>query len=176
MIMNARIIIVIVVIAVIVIVGAAAWALSRSARPFSRQAPQSNLQNVSQVLSSTNLDPIDPAAVPPGAAIQIGTPRDTVSVNNFYKTALGYDGEAVVIRRTAQYEITYGSDTSAFGIYVMAGPADQARRTAKNDLLGILGITQSELCKLAVTEVISQSADPASSGTPLPVSSCVGSF
>ncbi len=81
--------------------------------------------------------------------IEIGTPKGTVQVNNFYKTLVDTEEGSVIMKESAGYEIFYDRSSSQFYIYLATASSSQAQ--AETDLLNILGVGQSDACKLSVS-------------------------
>lgn len=126
-------------------------------------------------VSADKITPFSPNGIPPGNTVSIGTPEGIVIVSNFYKTAIGTDGRALVLRKTSGYEIIYNAEESAFGIYVLASPVASEEATAEQNLLSVLDISQQDACKLNVTWGVSPSVDPSRAGATYGLSFCPGS-
>jgi hypothetical protein len=164
----------IVIIIVAVIAGLAGYLLF-----FRSQNANQNPGNGSPSTASqpSVIVPLDPAIIPAGEKIVFGTSSNgAVTVNNFYKIAKGYDGDALVIRNAAEYQIIYVGENSAFGIYIIGGSVESSRKAAEEDLLAILGISQAETCLLKVSWSVSPAIAQNLSGHNYPLSFCPGSL
>jgi len=158
------------IIITIAVIGLVAYFLFFRSTKNSPEAGVSNAENMAS--QAGTIIPIDPANVPPGEKIAIGTQHGTVVVRNFYKVAEGFDGDALVIRATANYEILYDKIESAFGIFVMAGPVQSSARAAENDFISILGISREQACFLNAVWSVSAVLDKNLSGKDYPLSFC----
>lgn len=118
--------------------------------------------------------PLDSAIIPPGEKIVFGTSRGAVAVNNFYKVAEGFDGEALVVGATREYQIFYNAGDSVFGIFVVGGAVESSRKAAEAELLAILGISQAEACLLKASWSVSPAVASDLSGKSYPLSFCPG--
>lgn len=116
--------------------------------------------------------PLAPETIPNGNSITFGTSRGSVITNNFYKIAQGSDGDALVIRRTPQYEIMYDAADSTFGIFITEGPVASSERAAENDLVNILGISKAQVCLLSAVWSVSVAVNENAAGRNYPLSFC----
>lgn len=114
--------------------------------------------------------PLDPAVIPQDEKILFGTAMGAVEVNNFYKSARGFDGDALVVSSASNYRIFYNAENSAFGVLLIGSDLGRARTEAEKEFLDKLGILQKEACKL---DVMVYSADPAFGGTAKRLSFCL---
>ncbi|OGY99725.1 MAG: hypothetical protein A2945_01860 [Candidatus Liptonbacteria bacterium RIFCSPLOWO2_01_FULL_52_25] len=89
--------------------------------------------------------------VPSGDVIQIGTSHGIIEVKNFYRNIVAYESEFLIVVRTADYEITYDTTRSSFYVAVLVSTGPALTR-GEEALLGLLGVTQSDACKLDVAE------------------------
>lgn len=155
------------IIAIVIVVGVAAYFM------FLKQkvAP---LDTAGQQPAATEqaLIPVSSSEVPAGDKIALGTSDGIIYVNNFYKIARGYSGEALVIKSASQYLLLYDAAVSAFGIYIVAGPVQSYLNVAENDLIGILGVQQAQACLLDVSWSVSSAVDKNLSGRNYPLSFC----
>ncbi|MDR3378605.1 MAG: hypothetical protein P4M10_07965 [Verrucomicrobiae bacterium] len=138
-----------VVLAIALVAGAAVFMfVNRSASTAQTTIPSTVGTGTSQ--AANVLVPVYSA--PSSTTITIGTPSGLVTVNNFYKTALGAEEQFVVLAQGQDYEITYNVNTSSFYINVLQTPFDAGRAAGEAGLLQILGVTRADACKLDVTE------------------------
>jgi hypothetical protein len=107
---------------------------------------------------------------PTSTTIVLGTSQGSVTVNNFYATALGADGEFIRLAQN-NYKIDYDTDNSSFDLDVDPASFDTGRASAEANFLTLLGISQTDACKLTVA--VSEVA--ASSSLRLPLSFCASS-
>ncbi len=118
--------------------------------------------------------PLGAAAIPGGDKVTIGTNQGTVSVNNFYKIAKGWNGSestALVIAMTSKYQILYDVSVSAFGIYIVGDLSGPSRSDAEKRFLEITGVSKTDACKLDVTVNIPYGRNLIVGG-PYPLSFC----
>ncbi len=134
--------------------------------------PEQHGQPTGNTQQPNKIIPVDPVSIPAGDKISFGTAHGTVEVNNFYKVAKGYNGDALVIQKTPEYEIIYNSANSAFGIYITGGQVGSSRTLAEADLVNTLGIPQAQVCYLNVVWSVSASLDKSMSGRNYPLSFC----
>src|SRR5438067_1588362 len=114
----------IVVFVIIIMLGIAGYFIffrPMAAKPIQKTQSAGNAQRLSKVT------PLPPASIPTGEKIEFGTPHGSIEVNNFYKAAKGYEGDALVIRQTAFYEIIFDGLDSVFGIYITGGSISTSR-------------------------------------------------
>jgi hypothetical protein len=160
--------IIIVIIILLAILCALAWLLMRKNQETSSVA---TVTIPSPVISPTSTLQI--AAQPTGDTIDIGTSHGTVTVKNFYKSALGWEDAYLIFQKNATYELLYDTVDSSFVVSVVNGPLATTRAVAEAALLSALNITQSDACKLTVIVGIDPSVDRSFTGQALPLSFCV---
>lgn len=98
--------------------------------------------------------------VPAGDSIAIGTASGTVTVKNFYKNAIGIiEGSEVVLAKTGNYEIDYSRADSSFTIMIIKGSVAVAQADAETAMLGMLGVSRADACRLAVSVIVPVSVD-----------------
>ena len=97
-------------------------------------------------------------------------------MKNFYNTALGADGEFVVIAQNNNYEINYDTYNSGFDLDIEQAPFSANRAAAEANFLSLIGASQADACKLAVS-VSAESAANSGYGLSarLPLSFCASS-
>lgn len=121
-----------------------------------------------------------PATAPTGDTLVLGTPYGSVAMNNFYKTAeISSDQKTAVIQQAPAYIIDYNVIDSSFTIGILSMPFDASRRAAETALLGSLGISEQEACKLKVYEGVPASVSGSGQyvGQIFPLSFCAsGTF
>lgn len=139
----------IVIAIVVVVLGFGGYLLLRSSKLAN---PNLGGEQAAGPQRPTIVTPLDPETIPNGEKIVLGTARGSVAVNNFYKIAQGYDGAALVIRNTPEYQIIYAGEDSAFGIYITGASFESQRLIAESDFLATLGISQEQACSLNVSE------------------------
>jgi hypothetical protein len=98
-------------------------------------------------------------AFPSGSTFQIGTAQGTVTVKNFYKTALSItaDNGTVTLAQNNDYAIGYYRPDSSFTIVfssVPSGSFTSLRTQAEQEFLSMLGISEADACKLSVSESV----------------------
>jgi hypothetical protein len=89
---------------------------------------------------------------PQGATFQIGTSQGVVTVNNFYTVPVIVDEEYLIFQNTDQYQINYNTEISQFYIYFSSQPSAALQAQVEGDFLTLLGVSQSDACKLNVGE------------------------
>ena len=110
---------------------------------------------------------------PTGTTLQIGTSQGTVTINNFYDSDPPVDAsQYIVLKYTQYYLIDYDPTDSSFWIGVISIPFSVWQSTAEQDLLTTLGISQSDACKLAVTEGVIYDPTNPDDGMSFPLSFC----
>jgi uncharacterized protein YxeA len=117
-----------------------------------------------------------PYAPPNTAAVTIGTPEGSVTVNNFYTGAkISVDQTSVLVKDAPDYNITYYVPDSSFNILIEQTPFDDVRKEAEAAFLQTLDISQSDACKLKVKVGAPISVDPDHAGQNLGLSFCASS-
>lgn len=89
---------------------------------------------------------------PQGTTFQMGTPKGLVTMNNFYSLPLIVDEEFLILQNTDQYQINFNTETNQFYIYFSSSPSTVLRGQVEGDFLTLLGISQSDACKLNIAE------------------------
>lgn len=141
---------------------------SASSSPFAYVVPS----------ASSIPDYLDTAAdflgnVPTGTTLAIGTPQGVVTVNNFYapNSPVNVAGD-IVLAAPGNYFIVYDPSDSDFWIGFEGNSYPASQAVAEQNLVNILGISDADACKLAVTEGIVYSAGNALDGQSFPLSFC----
>ncbi len=101
------------------------------------------------IATSTNPKSISDS-FPKTPTIDIGTSQGVVEVKNFYIHFAYTEEGSLILKDGDDYSIGYKPDNSGFLIYLKTPPLASAREKAENDFLDILGISQSDACKLTV--------------------------
>jgi hypothetical protein len=141
----------VVIIAVIIVVVAVAGAVVL----FSKQG-SAPLQIPENQPAGGGGGAISYGSVPSGDEIDIQTSQGAVRVNNFYKNLSGVDSgtSAVVLREGPGYVLWYYRAYSSFEVALSQGAGPSDEKTAVDNLLKILGVDSSSLCKLKVSVTI----------------------
>jgi hypothetical protein len=153
---------------VLMIIGVLVWMYSQNQAAPAPIVGENPLGTLPGVVTGT----VPLPASEQGPTISIGTPQGTVTVNNFRKTVLAEDEEYVTFANAAGYQLIYDTDTSAFVVDVTAGPLTTTRPAAEAALLNVLGVSESDACKLAVTVGVEPSVDPTYANQALRLSFC----
>lgn len=117
-------------------------------------SPSINSITAQSAAKSDSLGPI--YHVPSSTTIVLGATKGSVTINNFYKEALGSQDQFIVIAQNSNYEITYDTDTNVFYLSIANSSADANQIQAENAFMTILGITQADACRLNVEEGFTQ--------------------
>lgn len=163
--MKTSYIIIVVVVAVAIFTGSLLFFRSRNTDQNPGGSPLVTTQPGATV-------PLDPGTIPSSEKITLGTARGSVEVNNFYKVAVGSDGDALIIKAAPEYQIIYNGEISAFGIYITGGTVSNVLKSAENNLLAVLGVSQAQACSLNISWSVSSGADKNMSGQSYPLSFC----
>ncbi len=156
-----------IIIAIILIVSAAAWYF------LGKKETQSPAAEPPAAPQTESTGGINPAGIPSGETLSLGTPKGTITVKNFYKNAVSIDEEIdVLLRTTAQYTISYSRVDSSFQIVVLAAPVAVNQKSAEADLLSLLGVNQSSACSLKISVIIPLPIDANLGGRIYPLSFC----
>ena len=111
--------------------------------------------------------------IPPGPKLTLGTPGGGVVVNNFYRDAVRIvERSYVVLREEAGYNVGYSRVDGRFMITILAAPVGENREAAERALLAVLGIGQSEACRLPVSVTVPVSVDLGLGGKTTGLSFC----
>jgi hypothetical protein len=146
--MSNRIKIIIAIIVIILVAGVIIFWFLRSSQSASQITTSGNAGSETSVPISGA-----PASlqVPTSSIIQMEGAGGTVMVNNFYKNVIAYEDEFLILAQTSDYEITYDTVQNQFYIEVF-GTSDASRSAGEQNLLSILGVSQSDACRLNVGE------------------------
>lgn len=89
---------------------------------------------------------------PKSERILLQGPGGGVWVNNFYKIAKAAvpEDNAVLVARTADYDIFYFRADGSFELALGISASSAAKNVAENSLFGILEVGKQELCKLSI--------------------------
>lgn len=107
--------------------------------------------------------------------MDIGTPSGVVTVNNVYRSILGWEESDIIFQKTSVYELLYDVDDSSFVVSIDAGPLLTTRPQAESALLSFLGVSRSDACKLAVVVGVDPSVDPSLVNKGFSLSFCASS-
>lgn len=110
--------------------------------------------------------------IPAGETVQIGTPRGTVVVKNFYKNVVATDEEFFILQKIGNYVISYDTMHGNFTVEILGAPVNETRKAAEENLLNLLDITRADACKLKVIEGISRELDKNLADKSYPLSFC----
>jgi hypothetical protein len=107
--------------------------------------------------------------IPQGDTVVIQTPKGALSVKNFYKSISGVEPStsAFVLASGPNYVIWYYRADSSFEIELNQDFSSALEREAADDLLLVLGIKDSELCKLNVVVAVPYDRGTGRSAYPL---------
>lgn len=115
---------------------------------------------------SASVSKVFPAA-PTESRILLQSPSGGgVWVNNFYKSAIGADSDAqaVVIKRTQNYDILYYPATGGLEIALSLSASASDRAEGEQALFDILGVSKKDICRLnAYVSELTSSGDKADS-------------
>src|ERR1700722_12312914 len=113
--------------------------------------------------------------LPTSTYLSIGTASGTVQINNFYLSDPPVDdGGDIVIKQTANYVISYDPTDSSFWIGISSIPFSTWQSPAEQDFLTTIGVSETDACKLSVTEGVVYSANNPDDGMSFPLSFCSG--
>lgn len=114
------------------------------------------LPNTATSSAQSNQTPVpavtDFPNAPQGATFQIGTSKGLITINNFYTFPLIVDEEFLILQNNDQYQINYNTEINQFYIYFSVGPSSTFRNETETAFLNLLGISESDACKLNVAE------------------------
>ncbi|MBI4085782.1 MAG: hypothetical protein HY433_00880 [Candidatus Liptonbacteria bacterium] len=146
---------------------------------FLRETPQENIGNGISA-PQQGLLPSAPAnspsitsitdQFPKTPTVKLGTSQGIVEVKNFYNALVDTEEGSVILKNLDDYVVAYRRDTSIFTIELFSN-SQAVRQAAETELLNILGIGQTDACKLNVTVSV-----PYSPGNPLNAKSSMLSF
>lgn len=125
--------------------------------------------------SYEQIKPLPSPEKPQGDQFSITTGQGNVMVNNFFNSAEKIIETSVYLKDSQNYVIIYNSGTKQFLIVLYGMTVDENynfRQTAEADFVKILGINQSDACKLPVDLEVSKSHDSNLSGTNYNLSFC----
>jgi hypothetical protein len=146
--MKRKIIILVLAFAVVVLAG---WFfLSRFNFSGNANVPAATVQ-------TSGTTPITPGVTnfpgaPQGDSFVLGTPNGSVTLKNFYKLPVVIDGEFLILENSNDYQITFDTVNSQFFIYASSSPLGAARAKGESAFLAMLGLSESDACKLNVAE------------------------
>jgi hypothetical protein len=109
---------------------------------------------------------------PIGSTIDIGTSRGIVTVKNFFPAAIEKTDDFVVITSSDKYDILYFRGASTFLISLSATPITENKLEAERELLSILGIDETQACKLNASTGVPSYVDLERAGTSYGLSFC----
>lgn len=155
---------------IIIIAAIFLWFLFRSSLA---PAAPINSGSANAVVSSNEFSPV--YQIPASVTITIGTSQGSVTVDNFYKEALGAEDEFIILARNDNYEINYDTTDSGFYLDIKQPPFAINRTSAELNFLTLLGVGQSDACKLKVAVGAEPAADAGLNGQSLPLSFCSSS-
>lgn len=117
-------------------------------------------------------------AFPTSTTIVIGTPQGSVTVKNFYKNAslITPDAQSILIVASPSYNIAYSVPDSSFSIALLSEPLAAARTAAEAAFLNVLGIDQTNACRLTVYEEVPSALSATYAGENLGLSFCPGAI
>lgn len=165
----------------VIVVAAAAFFVRAQAVPAASQGGSTASQFPPAVSSSTLPDYLGSVtdvfgSYPSGPTLAIGTPQGTVTVHNFYSADVPVDEvQDLVFKETQDYLMVYDPENSSFWLAITGTPFDAWRTVAEQDFLQTLGITESDACRLYVTEGVIYSAGDPNDGIPFPLTFCSSS-
>lgn len=126
-----------------------------------------------------------PTSTPTGAPINFplpsgvkSRPNGKILINNielkdFFATSkkMNENGDVLISQRE-NYSIEYFPKFNSFLIAVKASPFEENRKLAELELVGTLGISKNDACRLSVNITTTQTANPEFSGRNYPLSFC----
>ena len=118
--------------------------------------------------------PVSTSTMPTGTTLALGTKQGSVTVNNFYASAVYItdDGQTVVLGEKPQYSIAYNVNDSSFIITLLSTPVQAARQAAEAAFLASLGASKQDACKLNVVEGVPEAVSDQYVGRSFPLSFC----
>ena len=126
--------------------------------------------------ATTNSNEFSPLyQIPPAATITLGTTHGSVTLNNYYKAALGAEDEFIVIAKNDSYEINYDTTDSGFYLDIKQAPFNANRVLAEASFLNLLGVSRIDACKLTVVEGAETAANSGLKGRSFSLSFCASS-
>lgn len=110
---------------------------------------------------------------PTGPTLAIGTPQGIVSIRNIYSADMPVNEvQDLVFKETQDYLMVYNPLNSHFWIAITGSPFATWRAVAEKDFLVTLGISETDACRLSVTEGVIYSAGNPNDGLSFPMTSC----
>jgi hypothetical protein len=173
--MKKTIIIVVLIVCVVALAALIAWHLSATPGG-SSVSTSGNNGTLPNVTPSPNAATSPSAATsgPQGTSFTIGTPSGSVQVNNFYAANPPFDGDGnLIIVSAADYYIDYTPSNSSFWLAVSGGSFNTVRPEVEAAFLNVLGINQTDACKLNVSEGVTYSSGDPLDGQSFPLSFCI---
>lgn len=96
-----------------------------------------------------------------------------VTINDFRKSNVAANNKAdTLIVDNEKYQIVYLSQFNKFLITVLGSPFEEIRNEAEKEFLNVLGVSESDACKLTVEVNTTEFANPEFSGTAFSLSFC----
>jgi len=164
-----RTLIVIIAVVIVVIVGLVIFfAIKQNSANSGSAGSGTSAETLPPAVTST------PLVAPTGTTFTLGTSQGNVTVNNFYNNPvfITQDQQTVVLAQTSTYSIVYNVADSSFMISLLSAPLAAARQDAETALLNILGVSESDACKLKVSEGVPISVSDEYPGENFPLSFC----
>lgn len=109
---------------------------------------------------------------PQNERIGLQTESGVVYVRNFFPDAKEKNDEFLVLETGEKYDIIYFRERSSFLISIAALPVQENRLAAEAQLLGILDVSASTSCRLAISSSVPGYVDEALAGTAYGLSYC----
>ncbi len=115
-------------------------------------------------------------SVPTSTTLAIGTTRGTVTVNNFYTTSTPVNESGdLIIKQTPEYLVTYTPSNGSFWLAITGTPFSTWQSAAEKDILVILGINETDACKLNITSGVIYNPGDQNNSKSFPLSFCASS-
>lgn len=110
-----------------------------------------------------------PLVIPPGDSLTI----DGVQVNNFYAASRSVDSERTLeLTNDVNFSILYYPRDESFLVTITNSPFENYRQQAESVLLTLLGVSETEACRLTVSIGTPAFANPEQAGKNYPLSFC----
>lgn len=110
-----------------------------------------------------------PLVIPPGNSLTI----DGVQVNNFYAASRSVDSEGTLeLTNDVNFSVLYYPQDESFLITITNSPFENYRQQAESVLLTLLGVSETEACRLTVSIGTPAFANPDEAGKNYPLSFC----
>lgn len=173
---------ILILLAIFVVVVAAVFAYVY----FSSRKSSSNSASANPTVSSSSTAtlPMVPSTssgntipgAPTGTTFVMGTADGSVTVNNFYLQPFVIDEEYLILENNNDYQITYDTENNQFFVYASSSPIAQSEQEGESALLSLLGVSETDACKLNVVVGYETPTDPNDSHTFFPLSFCDNGF